>query len=328
MEIAIIALVCVNLVLLIIFMTRKGNGEGLETQIVKTLSEYQDRQKQFQSQEFQQLRESMERRLGDGLEKSRETLTKVLERLVRVDSAQKQISDLGQNVVDLQRVLTDKKSRGIFGEVQLNQILANLFGEQRGELYDLQVTLSNGKMVDAFLKLPEPLGHLAVDAKFPLENYQRMVDEGLDENSRKEAKKEFSKNMKKHIDDISGKYIIPQETSDQAVLFLPAEAIFAEVHAYHPEVIEYAAKKKVWLTSPTTLMAVLSTVQGLLLTLERHKHMDEIHLEINKLGEEFSRNSERWDDLVRHIGTIQKDVDKLQITNRKLSDRFKSIARL
>lgn len=328
MEIAIIALVCVNLVLLIIFMLRKGSGDGLETQIVKTLSEYQDRQKQFQSQEFQQLRETMERRLGDGLEKSRETLTKVLERLVRVDSAQKQISDLGQNVVDLQRVLTDKKSRGIFGEVQLNQILANLFGEQRGQLYDLQVTLSNGKMVDAFLKLPEPLGHLAVDAKFPLENYQRMVDEGLDESSRKEAKKEFAKNMKKHIDDISGKYIIPQETSDQAVLFLPAEAIFAEVHAYHPEVIEYAAKKKVWLTSPTTLMAVLSTVQGLLLTLERHKHMDEIHLEINKLGEEFSRNSERWDDLVRHISTIQKDVDKLQITQRKLTDRFKSIARL
>lgn len=328
MEIAIIVLIGVNLVLGIILLLRKNGAEGIETQIVKTLSEYQDRQKQYQSYEFQQLRETMEKRLGDGLDKSRETLTKVLERLVRVDSAQKQIADLGQNVVDLQRVLTDKKSRGIFGEVQLNQILENLFGDNKGKLYDVQVTLSNGKMVDAFLKLPEPLGHLAVDAKFPLENYQRMVDQELDENSRKDAKKEFAKNMKKHIDDISGKYIIPDETSDQAVLFLPAEAIFAEVHAYHPDVIEYAAKKRVWLTSPTTLMAVLSTVQGLLLTMERHKHMDEIHQEINKLAEEFYRYGERWEDLVRHMGTIQKDVDKLEITNKKLTERFKSIARL
>lgn len=328
MEVAIIALICLNLALVIFIAFKKSGGQGLETQIVKTLSEYQDRQKMFQSQEFQQLRDSMDKKLGDGLQQSREALNKVLERLVRVDSAQKQISDLGQNVIGLQRVLTDKKSRGIFGEVQLNQILASLFGEQRGQLYDLQVTLSNGKMVDAFLKLPDPLGHIAVDAKFPLENYERMVDQDLDEGSRKEAKKEFSKNMKKHIDDISGKYIIPEETSDQAVLFLPAEAIFAEVHAYHLDVIEYAAKKKVWITSPTTLMAVLSTVQGLLITLERNKHMDEIHLEINKLGEEFSRNSERWEDLVKHIGTVQKDIDKLQITHRKLSDRFKSIARI
>ncbi len=328
MEIAIIALIGVNLILVLFLVLRKNGDSGIETQIVKTLSEYHDRQKQFHSQEFQQLRDSMEKRLGDGLEQSRKTLSQVMERLVRVDSAQKQISDLGKNVVDLQRVLTDKKSRGIFGEVQLNQILENLFGAKRGELYDLQVTLSNGKMVDAFLRLPEPLGHMAVDAKFPLENYQRMVDEELSEGGRKEAKREFSKNMKKHIDDISSKYIIPQETSDQAILFLPAEAIFAEVHAYHPDVIEYAARKKVWLTSPTTLMAVLSTVQGLLLTLERHKHMDEIHLEINKLGEEFSRNNGRWSDLVRHVATIQKDIDKLEITHKKLSDRFSSIARL
>jgi DNA recombination protein RmuC len=207
-------------------------------------------------------------------------------------------------------------------------MLENLFGELQGRTYDLQYTLSNGKMADAVLHLPEPMGTMAVDAKFPLENYLRMVDGESDDVAKKEATKEFAKNVKKHIDDIASKYIIPNETADQAILFLPAEAIFSEVHAYHPELVHYAAKKRVWIASPTTLLAMLSTVQSVLLTIERNKHMDEIHQEINKLGEDFSRYEERWEDLSRHLGTVQKDVDKLHISSQKLSDRFKKIARL
>ncbi|MCF8059733.1 MAG: DNA recombination protein RmuC [Bacteriovoracaceae bacterium] len=270
----------------------------------------------------------MEKRLGDGLDKSRETLSQVLERLVKVDTAQKQITSLSENVVMLQNVLTDKKTRGIFGEVQLKQILVNVFGESMGHIFQLQATMTNGKIADATLMLPEPLGLVAVDAKFPLENYRRMVDGESDEMARQNASKEFAKNLKKHIDDISSKYIIPNVTSDQAILFLPAEAIFSEVHAHHSEIVEYAAKKKVWLTSPTTLMAILSTVQAVLINIERNKHIDEIHQEINQLGVDFERYEERWEDLVKHLGTIQKDVDRLNISNKKITDRFKKIIRL
>ena len=328
MEFVTIGLIVLNIFLVAFLLLRnRGNGD-VEHQVLKTIVDYQDRQKHYQSQEFQNLRETMEKRLGDGLDKSRETLSQVLERLVKVDSAQRQISTLSENVVMLQNVLTDKKTRGIFGEVQLKQILVNVFGESMDHVFQLQATMTNGKIADAILKMPEPLGIVAVDAKFPLENYRRMVDGTSDDVTRQGAAKEFSKNLKKHIDDISSKYIIANETSDQAILFLPAEAIFSEVHAHHGEIVEYAASKKVWLTSPTTLMAILSTVQAVLINIERNSHIDEIHEEINKLGVDFERYEERWDDLVKHLGTIQKDVDRLNISNKKLSERFKKIIRL
>lgn len=326
MEVALIGLGILNCVLVIVLIANKK--EGVENILLKNLSEFQDRQKFYQSQEFQSLRDSLDRKIGDGLEKSRKTLSEVMERLVLVDSAQKQMATLSENVVHLQNVLTDKKTRGIFGEIQLEQILTSVFGEARGKVYDLQYTLSNKKMVDAVLHLPQPMGLLAVDAKFPLENYQRMVDENLSDADRSLAQKEFNKNLKKHIDDISSKYIIPNETSDQAVLFLPAEAIFSQVHAYHLEVVEYAAKKKVWLASPTTFLAILTTVQSVLRNVERSQHMEEIRNEINKLEEDFSRFDERWEDLSKHLSTVMKDVDKIHISQRKLSERFKKIVHL
>lgn len=305
-------------------LSKKSGGD----EILKTLVEYQDRQKYYQNQEFQHLRDNIDKKLGDGLKQSRETLKEVLERMVKVDTAQKEIRSLSQSVVELQNVLTDKKTRGIFGEIQLNQLLENIFGEGKGRVYDLQFLLSNGKMVDAILRLPEPLGVTAIDAKFPLENYRKMVDQDLDTQTRENARKEFSKNLKKHIDDISSKYILPPETSDQAILFLPAEAIFSEVHAYHLDLVEYAAKKRVWLTSPTTLMAILSTVQTVLLNIERNKHIDQIQSEINKLGEDFVRHEKRWEDLSKHLTTVSKDIEQLHITQRKIGERFKSIVNL
>ncbi len=326
MEMALIGLGLLNCVLVLILIINKR--QGMENVLLKNLSEFQDRQKFYQSQEFQSLRDSLDRKIGDGLERSRKTLSEVMERLVLVDSAQKQMASLSENVVHLQNVLTDKKTRGIFGEIQLEQILVSVFGEAKGKVYDLQHTLSNGKMADAVLHLPSPLGLLAVDAKFPLENYQKMVDEELAESERNTAQKEFGKNLKKHIDDISSKYIIPNETSEQAVLFLPAEAIFSQVHAYHQDIVDYAAKKRVWLSSPTTFLAILTTVQSVLRNVERSQHMEEIRNEINKLEQDFGRFDERWEDLSKHLGTVAKDVEKIHISQRKLSERFKKIVHL
>jgi len=263
--------------------------------------------------------------LDRGFEKTNKTFQGIIERLAKIDEAQKKIESLSTNVVSLQDVLTDKKSRGIFGEVQLSNLLSSVFGEKNEKVYKLQHLLSNGKICDAVLFLPDPIGTICVDSKFPLENFKRMTSKENDEVQRALFAKEFVKNVKKHIDDIASKYIISNETADQAILFLPAEAIFAEIHAYHPELVDYANSRRVWLTSPTTFMATLTTVQSVILSLERNKYMSVMHEEINKLGDEFERYQDRWDDLAKHLNTVSKDVDKIHITSNKISGRFQKI---
>lgn len=263
--------------------------------------------------------------LDKGFEKTNATFQGVIERLAKIDEAQKKIESLSSNVVSLQDVLTDKKSRGIFGEVQLSNLLSSVFGAANEKVYKLQYSLSNKKIVDAALFLPEPIGTLCVDSKFPLENFKRMMTKSIDEEARAVFAKEFVKNLKKHIDDISNKYILSGETSDQAILFLPAEAIFAEIHAYHSEIVEYANSRRVWLASPTTFLATLTTVQSVMVNLERNKYMSVMHEEINKLGDEFERYQDRWNDLSKHLTTVTKDVDKIHITSNKISGRFQKI---
>lgn len=264
--------------------------------------------------------------LDQGFKKTNETFNNVVERLAKIDEAQKKIESLSANVVSLQDVLTDKKSRGIFGEVQLNQVLSAVFGDKNDKVYQLQYKLPNGTICDSIIFLPEPTGSLVVDSKFPLENFRRMFDTTLHDSQRKEHVKDFKNNLKKHIDDIASKYIIRDVTADQAVLFLPAEAIFAELYAYHGDIIDYAHTKKVWITSPTTFMAMITTVQVVLNNIERSKYTNVIHQELNKLADEFGRYKKRWDNLASHIDTVSKDVKEIHITTNKITDRFEQIS--
>ncbi len=264
--------------------------------------------------------------LDQGFKKTNETFTSVVERLAKIDEAQKKIESLSTNVVSLQDILTDKKSRGIFGEVQLNQILNSVFGDKNDKVYRTQYKLSNGTICDSILFLPEPTGSIVVDSKFPLENFRRMFDMTFTEIERREFAKDFKINLKKHIDDISSKYIITGETTDQAILFLPAEAIFAEIYAYHPEIIDYAQNKKVWLTSPTTFMAMITTIQVVIQNIERSKYTNVIHQELNKLADEFGRYKKRWDSLASHIDTVSKDVKEIHTTTEKITTRFSQIS--
>jgi DNA recombination protein RmuC len=264
--------------------------------------------------------------LDQGFKKTNETFNSVIERLAKIDEAQKKIESLSTNVVSLQDILTDKKSRGIFGEVQLNQILSSVFGDKNDKVYKLQHKLSNNSQCDSILFLPEPTGSIVVDSKFPLENFRRMFDVNFTDLERKEFAKDFKINLKKHIDDISSKYIIAGETADQAILFLPAEAIFAEIYAYHSDIIEYAQTKKVWLTSPTTFMAMITTIQVVIQNIERSKYTNIIHQELNKLAEEFSRYKKRWDNLASHIDTVSKDVKEIHVTTEKITSRFGQIS--
>jgi DNA recombination protein RmuC len=274
-------------------------------------------------EKLDRINNKVQENLNEGFKKTNETFTGIIQRLAKIDEAQKKIESLSTNVISLQDVLTDKKSRGIFGEVQLNNLLQSVFGEA-GKYYHVQHKLSNGKLADAALTLPEPIGLLCVDSKFPLENFKRMF-EGTSEETKVLARREFVKNIKKHVDDISGKYIIKDETADQAIMFLPAEAIFAEIHAYHQDIVEYAQQKRVWIASPTTFMATLTTVQSVIMNMERSKYMSVLHQEINKLGDEFARYETRWNDLSKHLGTVTKDVDKINVTTNKISKQFQKI---
>ncbi len=270
----------------------------------------------------------VDERLNEGFDKTNKTFANILERLSKIDEAQKKIDSLSTNIVSLQDILTDKKSRGTFGEVQLNNILISIFGEASDKIYQIQRKLSNGYIADAVVYIPEPVGTLCIDSKFPLENYQRMIDKSLSEFERAQAEKDFKQNIKKHINDISDKYIIRGETSEQAVMFIPAEAIFAEINAYHQDLVDYASMRKVWLASPTTLMSVLSTVQIILKNAEREKYSSIIHAELNKLGDEFKRYKQRWDALAKDIKKVSDDVENINITSNKIEKKFNSISRV
>lgn len=255
-------------------------------------------------------------RLDEGFKKTNETFANVMARLATIDEAQKKIDGLTTNVVSLQELLGDKRSRGAFGEVQLEHLISNVLPQQ---VYELQASLPNGTRADCLLRLPEPTGTVAVDAKFPLENYHRMFAAGED---RTAAQRAFKADVKKHIDDISSKYIISNVTADGAVMFVPAEAVFAEIHAYHPELVQYAMGKRVWIVSPTTLMAVLNTARAVIKDVETRKQVHIIQEALGKLSAEFGRFDKRMKKLADHIRMAHDDAQEVSITSEKISKRF------
>ncbi|MGW8183667.1 MAG: DNA recombination protein RmuC, partial [Burkholderiales bacterium] len=198
---------------------------------------------------LEQISGKVNERLEEGFRKTNETFVSVMARLATIDEAQKKIETLTGSVVSLQELLGDKRSRGAFGEIQLEALVRNVLPPAA---FEMQYTLPNGTRADCVLKLPDPTGLVCVDSKFPLENYHRMHAPDTNEVERALAQRQFKADVRRHVDDIAGKYIIPNETSDGAVMFVPAEAVFAEIHAYHGEIVDYANGKRVWIVSPTT----------------------------------------------------------------------------
>ena len=350
MEFIIIGLLVIVIIILVIMLIKNKKEEindaniterlgRFEVSVMKELANFKDGLSKNMNDDFNKLNTNVENRLmminekvnerlDYNFEKTNKTFTNVIERLSKIDEAQKKIDNLSSDIISLESILTDKKSRGIFGEVNLHHILAAIFGEKNDKIYKMQCMLSTGVIADSVLFAPEPLGVIAIDPKFPLENYQKMVDHNTSKEERNMYEKMFKADVKKHIDAISSKYIIPGETSDQAILFLPAEAIFAEINAYHQDVIDYAYKKRVWITSPTTLISTLTVVEMIIKNIERDKYTKVIHEELNKLGVEFSRYKDRWDKLSRSIQTVNKDVESFSITTEKLSKKFQAINRV
>jgi DNA recombination protein RmuC len=270
---------------------------------------------------LEQIGGKVNERLDEGFKKTNETFVSVMARLATIDEAQKKIDGLTTNVVSLQELLGDKRSRGAFGEVQLEGLVRNILSPQA---YEMQYTLPNGSRADCVLKLPEPTGMVAVDSKFPLENYHRMFD-AASPAEKLVAERQFKADVKKHVEDISSKYIIPDVTSDGAVMFIPAEAVFAEIHAHHSDVVDYAMQRRVWIVSPTTLMAVLNTARAVMKDVETRKQVHIIKDELGKLGKEFGRFDERMKKLADHIRQAHEDAQDVHTTSQKISKRFINI---
>ena len=267
----------------------------------------------------------VQERLDEGFKKTNQTFISVMERLATIDEAQKKIDGLTTNMVSLQELLGDKRSRGAFGELQLEGLIKNILPP---DSYSFQHTFSKGVRADCVLFLPDPTGTVAVDSKFPMENYQKMFDVNLLDIEKAKAQKQFKLDVKKHINDIASKYIITDETSDGAVMFLPAEAVFAEIHAYHPELIQEAMAKKVWLVSPTTLMAVLNTARAVLKDVETRKQVHIIKSELGKLGKEFDRFDTRMKKLADNIRQAHENAQDVHITSQKITQRFTQIEKV
>ena len=272
-----------------------------------------------------EITQQVEKRLSEGFEKTTATFTDVIKRLALIDEAQKKITELSSNVISLQEILTDKRSRGAFGEVQLSALIRNVLPEQH---FSLQHTFKDGKRVDCLLYLPEPTGNVAIDSKFPLENYQRLTGTQLSDSEQRLLEQQFRQDIRKHIQDIASKYIIPGETADGAMMFIPAEAIFAEIHSHYPDLIELAHKSRVWMVSPTTMMAILTTARAVIKDAATRQQIHIIQEHLGLLAKDFVRFQQRMTNLARHIDQAHEDVKDVKTSAEKISQRFNKIEKV
>lgn len=284
-----------------------------------------DRLTETTDQRLKEINAQVEKRLAEGFEKTTVTFQNVMQRLALIDAAQKKMTELSSSVISLQEILNDKRSRGTFGEVQLSALIHNVLPEQN---FSLQHTLSNGKRADCILFLPEPTGNVVIDAKFPLENFRILMDTAIAESERRQAEQQFKIDIRKHIQDIAEKYIIADETADGAVMFIPAEAVFAEIHARYPELVEMAHRAKVWMVSPTTMMAILTTARAVLKDAATRKQLHIIQKHLHLLANDFDRFQKRMDNLARHIAQAHTDVDEVQTSAKKITQRFGQIEKV
>jgi len=265
------------------------------------------------------------KRLGDGLEqssaKTAESLGDLKKHLNVIDQAQAKITGLTEQVVNLQDLLANKQARGAFGEIQLEDLVSNILPPS---IFDFQVTLSNGKRADCLIRLPEPPGPIVVDAKFPLESYEALRA-AKDDQARVQASRSFTTDLQKHIVDISEKYILPGETADSALMFLPSEAIYAELHANFRNVVDRAHRAKVWIVSPTTLWALLNTVRAVLKDARMHEQAGVIQKEVHTLLGDVQRLDDRVAKLQQHFALADKDMRDIRISTDKISKRGQQI---
>lgn len=254
-------------------------------------------------------------------EKTTKSLTQLQERLATIDKAQVNIEKLSSNVLSLQDILSNKQTRGAFGEIQLNDIVRKAMPP---DAFTFQKTLSNGKRADCLIHLPNPPGPIVIDSKFPLEAYEaiRAADNPA---QAQQAARDMRTALRAHIKAISEKYIIEGETADGALLFLPSEAVYAELHANFPEVVREGFSARVWIVSPTTCMATLNTMRAVLKDARMKEQAGAIRTELGLLHKDVERLENRVFSLDRHFGQASKDIEEIKISATKAGGRARRL---
>ena len=263
-------------------------------------------------------------RLQDQASRNQTALTDLRERLAVIDQAQKNITELSTQVVGLQDILSNKQARGSFGEIQLKDLVESILPPQA---YEFQATLGNNKRADCLLRLPNPPGPIVIDSKFPLESYE-ILQRAEDDPARVKARRQLAVDLRYHIQNIAERYIVPGETAESALLFLPSEAVYAELHANLREVVEESYRARVWIVSPTTLMATLNTVRAVLKDVRLREQAHLIQAEITRLLEDVVRLDERVGKLQRHFDQAGEDLRQIRISSEKVVRRGTRIEEL
>ena len=299
-----------------------------QTELMGRLAAMAEAQQQTRVELTQTLHERLEnvsQRMGQSLEtsaqKTAETLGTLTTRLNVIDEAQKNITELSTQVVGLQDILANRQARGAFGEVQLNDIVTNALPPSA---YSFQTTLGNGTRADCVIQLPNPPGPIAIDAKFPLDAYHALRI-AKDDAERTVAARQFRSDLTKHVTAIAEKYIVPGETAESALMFLPSEAVYAELHASFPEVLTKSYQARVWIVSPTTLMATLNTVRAVLKDVEMRKQAGVIQKYVALLLGDVGRLNDRVGNLERHFSQAEKDIGEIRKSADAISSRGEKI---
>ena len=276
-----------------------------------------------------EINKKVDEKLAEGFKGTTETMAEVRERLQAIDTAQRNIEKLSGDVVSLKQVLEGNQTRGQYGEYQLSMVLNSIFGDSTG-CYEEQYTIRKGKdgddvRADAVVFMPEPNKMICIDSKFPFQAYSKMFEA---ENAEEKEKltKEFGIAVKKHITDIKNKYIIDGKTAPEALMFIPNDGVFAFIHHDLESVVEYARTQRVIITSPSTLPAILVTINMVRIEVERSKNLEEINKNLKALGKQFGLFSKEWETFSKQLETVSRNREKLDIRVNRLTNRFDAIA--
>ncbi len=264
-------------------------------------------------------------RLNDSTTKHQTALADLRERLAVIDKAQQNLTELSTQVVGLQDILANKQARGAFGEIQLRDLVEATLPPSA---YAFQATLGNGRRADCLLQLPNPPGAIAIDSKFPLESYEALRAAGSDEAQLAAARRAFILDVRKHVQDIAARYIIPGETAESALMFLPSEAVYAELHANCRPVVEESYRARVWIVSPTTLMATLNTVRAVLKDVRMREQASIIQSEVGKMMADVERLDSRVGKLETHFDQARRDIEQIRTSSSKILRRGEKIGEL
>ena len=272
-------------------------------------------------QRLAQVQQQMNENLHGTARRTAQSLGDLQQRLATIDKAQENITKLSGDVLSLQDILSNKQTRGAFGEIQLNDIVLNALPS---DSYTLQATLSNGRRADCLIHLPNPPGPIVIDSKFPLEGYEALRNAGTDWDL-SEARKALRTSVRKHIKDISEKYILEGETADGALMFIPSEAVYAELHANFSDVVQEGFAARVWIVSPTTCMATLNTMRAILKDARMREQTGAIRRELGLLFQDVERLGTRVENLDRHFGQAAKDLSEIKISADKAGRRARRL---